>query len=138
VEKRPRRLGPVARSASRQFQSKVDINIFTPGSKAGIPVSILSSLEAPPFEIMDDAELLGERIESTVSSLLSLVGVDADPIQSPEAVLFPTSSSKEWAAGRDITLETLIRHIQKPAVRQGRRDRSGEFPAGEIPPDRSR
>jgi DNA helicase HerA-like ATPase len=98
-----------------QLKEKVDINIFTPGSKAGIPVSILSSLEAPPFEIMDDAELLGERIESTVSSLLSLVGVDADPIQSPQAILLSTIFQKEWQAERDITLETLIRHIQKPA-----------------------
>jgi hypothetical protein len=97
-----------------QLQSKVDINIFTPGSKAGIPVSILSSLEAPPFEVMDDAELLGERIESTVASLLSLVGVDADPIQSHEAILLSNIFQHEWAAGRDITLETLIRHIQKP------------------------
>lgn len=97
-----------------QLQSKVDINIFTPGSKAGIPVSILSSLEAPPFEIMDDAELLGERIESTVASLLSLVGVDADPIQSPQAILLSNIFQHEWAAERDITLETLIRHIQKP------------------------
>ena len=97
-----------------QLKSKVDINIFTPGSKAGIPVSILSSLEAPPFEIMDDAELLGERIESTVASLLSLVGVDADPIQSPQAILLSNIFQHEWAADRDITLETLIRHIQKP------------------------
>ena len=93
----------------------MDINIFTPGSKAGIPVCILSSLEVPPFEIMDDAELLGERIESTVSSLLSLVGVDADPIQSPEAVLLSTIFQHAWAAEQNITLETLIRHIQKPA-----------------------
>lgn len=97
-----------------QLKEKVDINIFTPGSKAGIPVSILSSLEAPPFEIMDDAELLGERIESTVASLLSLVGVDADPIQSPQAILLSNIFQHEWAAERDITLETLIRHIQKP------------------------
>ena len=33
----------------REFRDKVDINIFTPGSKAGIPVSILSSLEVPPI-----------------------------------------------------------------------------------------
>jgi hypothetical protein len=98
-----------------QLKEMVDINIFTPGSKAGIPVSILSSLEAPPFEIMDDAELLGERIESTVSSLLSLVGVDADPIQSPQAILLSTIFQHEWRGERDITLETLIRHIQKPA-----------------------
>jgi hypothetical protein len=98
----------------RQFRDKVDINVFTPGSNAGIPVSILSSLEAPPFKIMDDGELLGERIESTVSSLLSLVGVNADPIQSHEAVLLSTIFHNEWSAGNNITLETLIRHIQNP------------------------
>ena len=97
-----------------KLKEKVDINIFTPGSRAGIPVSILSSLEAPPFEIMDDGELFGERIESTVSSLLSLVGVDADPIQSPQAILLSNIFQHEWQAERDITLETLIRHIQKP------------------------
>ncbi len=97
------------------LKDKVDINIFTPGSKAGIPVSILSSLEVPPFEITDEAELLGERVESTVSSLLSLVGVDADPIQSPEAVLVGAIFQKAWADGQNVTLETLIRHIQKPS-----------------------
>lgn len=96
------------------FREKVDINIFTPGSKAGIPVSILSSLEVPPFEIMDDAELLGERVESTVSSLLSLVGVAGDAIQSPEAVLVGAIFQKAWADGTNVTLETLIRFIQKP------------------------
>ena len=98
----------------RDFRDKVDIHIFTPGSKAGIPVSILSSLETPPFEIMDDGELLGERIESTVSSLLSLVGENADTLQSPEAVLISIIFDKEWEAGRNITLESLIRLIQSP------------------------
>jgi hypothetical protein len=98
----------------RQLQGKVDVNVFTPGSKAGIPVSILSSLEAPPFEVVDDGELLGERIESTVSSLLSLVGVDADPIQSPEAVYLSNIFAHEWQAGRGLTLERLILHIRVP------------------------
>ena len=98
----------------RQLRDKVDVNIFTPGSKAGIPVSILSSLEVPPFEVLDDGELLGDRIESTVSSLLSLVGVDADPIQSPEAVLLGTIFSQCWQAGQNLSLESLIRHLQKP------------------------
>ncbi len=98
----------------RQLQAKTEINIFTPGSKAGIPVSILSSLEVPPFEVLDDGELLGDRIESTVSSLLSLVGVDADPIQSPEAILLGSIFNHCWAAGQTLTLESLIRNIQKP------------------------
>ncbi|MGE9268639.1 MAG: helicase HerA domain-containing protein [Verrucomicrobiales bacterium] len=98
----------------RQFKEKVDINIFTPGSQAGIPVSILSSLEVPPFEVMDDGELLGERIESTVSSLLSLVGVDADPIQSPEAILLSAIFQDQWGKEKSLSLESLIRSIQKP------------------------
>ncbi len=98
-----------------RFRDQVDINIFTPGSKAGIPVSILSSLEAPAAEVMEDGELLGERIESTVSSLLSLVGENTDAVQSPEAALLAAVFNTEWSAGRSLTLETLIRHIQKPA-----------------------
>jgi len=97
------------------LRDKVDITVFTPGSRAGIPVSILSSLAAPPFEIMDDAELLGERIESTVTSLLSLVEVAVDGTQAPEAVLLAAIFQQAWADGQDLTLETLIRHIQKPA-----------------------
>ncbi len=97
-----------------QFRDKVDINIFTPGSKAGIPVSILSSLGVPPFEIMDDGELLGERIESTVISLLSLVGINADPIKTPEAVYLSKIFEFEWTTGKDLTLETLVRLIFNP------------------------
>ncbi len=98
----------------RTLMDKVDINVFTPGSKSGIPVSILSSLEVPPFEVMDDGEVLGERIESTVSSLLSLVGVDADPIQSPEAILLGSIFNHCWRAEQSLTLESLIRNVQKP------------------------
>ncbi|MEX1115656.1 MAG: DUF87 domain-containing protein, partial [Akkermansiaceae bacterium] len=115
------------------LRDKVDINVFTPGSKAGIPVSILSSLEVPPFEIMDDAELLGERIESTVSSLLSLVGVGSDSIQSPEAVLVSSIFQNAWAAEQNITLETLIRHIQKPAF-----DKVGVIDLDSFMPEKNR
>jgi len=115
------------------LREKVDINIFTPGSKAGIPVSILSSLEVPPFEIMDDSELLGERVESTVSSLLSLVGVSGDAIQSPEAVLVSAIFQHAWAAEQDVTLETLIRHIQKPAF-----DKVGVIDLESFMPEKAR
>lgn len=96
------------------FREKVDMAVYTPGSSAGLPVSILSSLDVPEFEILDDAELFSERIESTVSSLLSLVGVDADPIQDPEHILLSNIFSHSWQAGQGVTLESLIRHIQVP------------------------
>ncbi len=96
------------------FREKVDMAVYTPGSNAGLPVSILSSLDVPEFEIIDDSELFSERIESTVSSLLSLVGVEADPIQDPEHILLSNIFSHSWQAGQGVTLETLIRSIQVP------------------------
>jgi hypothetical protein len=116
-----------------KLREKVDINVFTPGSRAGIPVSILSSLEAPPFEIIDDPELFGERIESTVSSLLSLVGVAGDPAQTPEAVLLAATFQHAWTNGQSLTLETLIRHIQKPAF-----DKVGVIDLDSFLPEKSR
>ncbi len=115
------------------LRDKVDINIFTPGSKAGIPVSILSSLEVPPLEIMDDVELLSERVDSTVSSLLSLVGVEVDAVQGAEAVLVAAIFQKAWADGQNVTLETLIRHIQKPAF-----DTVGVIDLESFMPEKSR
>ncbi|MBC7979791.1 MAG: ATP-binding protein, partial [Armatimonadetes bacterium] len=96
------------------LKDKVDITIFTPGSNAGIPVSILSSLEVPPPEVMEDGEMLGERVGSTVESLLSLVGVDGDGRQGPEAVLLAAIFQSEWLAGRGLGLEKLIGLIQRP------------------------
>jgi hypothetical protein len=82
---------------------------------------------------MDDAEMLGERIESTVSSLLSLVGIDVDGTQSPEAVLLSSIFQNAWAADESLTLETLIRHIQKPAF-----DRVGVIDLESFLPEKSR
>lgn len=98
----------------RQFREKVDISIYTPGSNAGLPVSILGSLDVPAFEILDDAEALSERIESTVSSLLSLVGITADPLQSAEHILLSNIFLHSWKEGQGVSLELLIRHIQVP------------------------
>jgi len=98
----------------RKFTECVDINVFTPGSNAGLPVSILSSFEAPPFEIVDDAELFAERIETTVTSLLALVGINADPIQSREHILLSTIFSTSWQSEQNLDLEKLIAQIQVP------------------------
>ncbi len=98
----------------QSFRDKVDLTVFTPGSNAGLPVSILSSLDLPEFEVLDDGEAFAERIESTVSSLLSLVGQEADPIQDPEHILLSNIFSHAWKAGHGVTLEALIRSIQVP------------------------
>ena len=98
-----------------QFQEKVDINIFTPGSTSGIPVSILSSLNVPPPEVMEDGELFSELITSTAESLLTLVGVKIGNSQGKEEVLVATIFQDEWKQGRGLTLEKLIHAILRPS-----------------------
>jgi hypothetical protein len=116
-----------------QFRDKVDLAVYTPGSNAGLPVSILSSLDVPDFEILDDAEALSERIESTVSSLLSLVGNNADPLRDPEHILLSNIFSNTWKAGHGVTLETLVRHIQVPPF-----DKIGVMDLETVCPQKSR
>ncbi|MCW1885297.1 DUF87 domain-containing protein [Luteolibacter flavescens] len=116
-----------------QLKEKVDINIFTPGSKAGIPVSILSSLEVPPFEVMDDAELLNERIMTTTTSLLTLVGVKDEAAEAPESVLVATIFHKAWESGKNLSLEALIHSIQKPSF-----DKVGVIDLESFLPQKSR
>jgi hypothetical protein len=117
----------------RQFRDKIDMAVYTPGSNAGLPVSILSSLDVPAFEILDDGEALAERIESTVSSLLSLVGNNADPIRDPEHILLSNIFSHSWKAGHGVTLEALVRHIQVPPF-----DKIGVMDLETVCPQKSR
>ncbi len=117
----------------KSFRDKVDLSVYTPGSNAGLPVSILSSLDVPEFEVLDDGEAFAERIESTVSSLLSLVGVDADPIQDPEHIMLSNIFSHAWRAGQGVTLETLIRHIQVPPF-----DKIGVMDLDAVYPEKDR
>ena len=85
-------LGDWGQSGERiqKLRDAADVVVYTPGSNAGIPVSILKSFAAPSQEILDDTEMLRERISTTVTSLLGLVGVEADPIKSREHILLST------------------------------------------------
>lgn len=100
----------------KKLRESSDFVIFTPGSNAGIPVSILKSFSAPPKEIINDSELLRDKIVSTVTSLLGLLGKEADPIKSKEHILISTILDNAWKKGIDLTLPTLIHQIQKPPV----------------------
>ena len=96
-----------------RLRKSADFAIYTPGSRAGLPVSLLQSFAAPPAAIRDDAELLGERAGSTATSLLSLAGVDALP-RSREHTMVTTLFTTAWKEGRDLDLASLIRQIQTP------------------------
>lgn len=100
------------------LREAAEMRIYTPGSNAGLPVSILKSFAAPGKEILEDNDLLRERISATVSSLLGLVGIEADPIQSREHILLSTILDTAWRAGHDFDLATLIQQVQAPPVQK--------------------
>lgn len=116
----------------KRLRDAADFCIYTPGSNAGIPVSILKSFTAPPETIRQDNELLGERINTTVTSLLGLVGIDADPIRSREHILISNILNQEWSAGRDLDIGSLIQKIQTPSITKiGVMDLDSFFPSND-------
>ena len=100
----------------QRLRDAADFAIYTPGSNAGIPVSILKSFAAPDQAVLDDAELLRDRINTTTTSLLGLLGIQADPIQSREHILISSVLNSAWTHGQDLDLATLIQQIQNPPM----------------------
>ncbi len=103
-------------SRIQKLHSTVDLKIYTPGSSAGIQVSILKSFAAPEASLLEDTDLFKDRISTTVTSLLSLVGIDADPIQSREHILLSTIIETMWRQGQNLDLATLIQQVQSPPI----------------------
>lgn len=111
----------------QMFRDKVDLAIYTPGSSSGLPVNVLASFAAPK---VDDEELLTERVQTTVASLLGLLKLTVDPIKSREAILLSTLLTHEWTQGRDLDLTRLIEGIQHPPFdRIGVLDLEAFYPA---------
>jgi hypothetical protein len=108
--------------------------IFTPGSNSGIPVSVLSSLAAPTLSWEDNREILRERISSTVTALLGLVGYDdIDPIRSREHILLSNIFENMWSQNKDVELTELILQTQNPPF-----DKLGAFPLDSFFPAKDR
>jgi hypothetical protein len=102
----------VARFASVQKR------IYTPGSSAGLPINILSSLETPPPEIMEESDTFASFLKSTTVSLLSLIGEDTDTLDSPEYILLAQILTKSWLAGEDMSIEKIIGQIINPTFKK--------------------
>lgn len=114
----------------KRLKESAEFTIYTPGSSAGMPVSILKSFAAPDRIIIEDNDILMERIGTTVTSLLNLVGIEADPIRSREHILLSTLLEGAWRNGQDLSLAGLIEVIQSPPfARVGVFDLESFFPA---------
>jgi hypothetical protein len=99
-----------------RLRSAAEFVIYTPGSNAGVPISILKSFAAPGQAIVEDNDLLRERITTTATSLLTLVGIEADPVQSREHILLSTIMDYAWRHEEDLDLAKIIQQVQEPPV----------------------
>lgn len=116
----------------KRLRESADFAIYTPGSNSGIPVSILKSFEVPAKEILQDSEAIREKISSTVTSLLSLVGIDANPIESREHILISSIMEYSWKAGKNLDIPSIIQLIQSPPINKiGVLDTESFFPSKE-------
>ena len=114
----------------KRLRDSVDMAIYTPGSNAGIPVSVLKSFNAPPVELMDEDDLYRERVQSTATSILALLDIDSDPLTSREHILISNILRRQWDEGNNMDIPALIGAIQNPGFDKiGVMDLDSFFPA---------
>lgn len=115
-----------------RLRDSAEITLYTPASRAGIPLSILSSFAAPSKEITLDPGAMRDRVLSLTSSLLGLIGVQADPIKSREHILIATIIDQAWSEGKSLDIAGLIQQVQKPPFQKvGVLDLETFFPSKE-------
>lgn len=115
-----------------RLRQSVDMAVYTPGSSAGRPLAMLGSLEAPEKAILDDPEARRERIESLVSGILAMAGIDAEPGRSREHLLVSAIVDALWKSGQEVDFGTLVRAIPAPPIeRVGFLELENFFPAAD-------
>jgi hypothetical protein len=98
-----------------RLKASSEWRIYTPGSEAGLPLSILGTFAAPKAAM--PREVLTQKIDATATALLGLTGIASDPVQSREHILIAQLLLHSWSAGKDLDLPNLILLIQNPPIR---------------------
>jgi hypothetical protein len=83
-----------------------------------VPINILSSLERPSKEILEDSDNLSSYLSSTVGSLLALVDIEANPLESKEYILLAQIIKNAWQNGQDLSIESLVGAILQPSFKK--------------------
>ncbi|MBX5461939.1 MAG: ATP-binding protein [Steroidobacteraceae bacterium] len=119
----------------RRLRNAVDLAVYTPGSGAGLQLSVVRSFSAPGREVIDDAAALRDRVGTLVSGILALLGREVDPLQSREHVFLSHLFERTWresAPGTGLDMAGLIGLVQRPPFdRVGAFDLETFFPAKE-------
>jgi hypothetical protein len=118
----------------RRLREAADVAIYTPGSNAGLQLSILRSFAPAAGGVAAaDPAATRDRIAAAVAGLLGLVGIAADPLKSREHILLSAIVDNAWNAGHALDLAGLIGAIQKPPF-----DKVGVFDVDTFYPAKER
>ena len=121
-DQQPERIG--------RLRAAAEVSIYTPGAETGLPLSVLRSFAPPSAELLADSGALRDRVGSVVSGLMSLLGLEADPIGSREHILLSNVLENAWRAGLSLDMTGLIQAVQKPPFdKLGAFDLETFFPA---------
>jgi hypothetical protein len=113
-----------------RLRAAAELAVYTPGSRSGLAVNALGSFAPPPAAVMEDRDLVRERVQSTTTSLLALAGIEADPISSREHILVANLFNAAWSQGKGLDLPGLVRAIQEPPMaRVGVMDLESFYPS---------
>jgi len=123
-------LGPADIAALKKTHDAV---VYTPGSGAGTPLNVLQSLDAPSVPFESAEEDLRDEIGGIVAGLLGLLRIDADPLQSREAILLSNLIEHGWREGKSFGLETLIGAVADPPF-----EKLGALPVESVFPRKDR
>lgn len=96
-----------------RLRAAAEFSIYTPGSRAGLPVSVLGSFAAPPVTFREEGEALAERAGNTATSLLALAGAESEARSAAHSLL-ATILTTAWKAGQDLDLPAIIQQVQTP------------------------
>ncbi|HET6835548.1 MAG TPA: helicase HerA-like domain-containing protein [Acidimicrobiales bacterium] len=99
-----------------QLREAAEFTIYTPGSTSGVPLDIVGGLDRPADGA--DPETVADEVEGYVSGLLTMVGIEADPLASKEHILLSNLVHNAWSSGHDIDLASLVGQVQDPPLRK--------------------
>lgn len=100
------------------LKNSVDFSVYTPGSNRGKTLAFFTPPSRPSEPLMEDSEALSAYLSTSVSSLLSLAGIEEDPLTGPSAILLSNLYLDAWQSGEDLDFVGLVSAIQNPPMKK--------------------
>ena len=115
---------------ARAFRASYEPRLYTPGAPIGLTLDLIGNLAPPSSSAPED---ISQAADAAVQSLLSLLGIDADPVSSREYLFLVALLTSMWSQGCTPTLADLVRAVMAPDF-----DTLGALPLEEFYPAKQR